>query len=96
MRIIEINKLPNGAHKNQTSSGSMIVSKGWAIIPDEMICDNFPFGDVKVEEVDGVMVVTEWVPGVMPEPENPELTQLDIIEAQVTYTAMMTNTLLEV
>lgn len=31
-----------------------------------------------------------------PEPEpEPEPTQLDIIEAQVTYTAMMTDTLLE-
>lgn len=30
----------------------------------------------------------------VPEP-MPELTQLDRIEAQVTYTAMMTNTLLE-
>ena len=30
-----------------------------------------------------------------PEPE-PELTQLDRVEAQVTYTAMMTDTLLEV
>ena len=34
----------------------------------------------------------------LPEPETiePEPTQLDIIEAQVAYTAMMTNTLLEV
>ena len=34
-------------------------------------------------------------PEPVPEPEA-EPTQLDIIEAQVTYTAMMTNTLLEV
>jgi hypothetical protein len=34
----------------------------------------------------------------MPEPEviGEEPTQLDIIEAQITYTAMMTDTLLEV
>ena len=31
-----------------------------------------------------------------PEPIEPEPTQLDILEAQVTYTAMMTDTLLEV
>lgn len=31
-----------------------------------------------------------------PEPIEPKPTQLDIIEAQVTYTAMMTGTLLEV
>lgn len=34
---------------------------------------------------------------IIPEPEmvEPEPTQLDIIEAQITYTAMMTDTLLE-
>ena len=40
-----------------------------------------------------------WIPLSMPEPEpeqEPEPSQLDIIEAQVTYTAMMTDTLLEV
>lgn len=31
-----------------------------------------------------------------PEPPEPEPTQLDVLEAQVTYTAMMTDTLLEV
>lgn len=36
----------------------------------------------------------ELIPDPEPEPEY-EPTQLDIIEAQVTYTAMMTNTLLE-
>ena len=35
---------------------------------------------------------------ILPEPvgPDPEPTQLDLIEAQVTYTAMMTDTLLEV
>lgn len=31
-----------------------------------------------------------------PEPPEPEPSQLDVLEAQVTYTAMMTDTLLEV
>lgn len=45
-----------------------------------------------------VMTVTSMTAGVMHEvkPEEPKPTQLDIIEAQVTYTAMMTDTLLEV
>lgn len=30
-----------------------------------------------------------------PKPDQPELTQLDMLEAQVVYTAMMTDTLLE-
>ena len=45
-----------------------------------------------------MMTVTHMTEGALPEVIEPtiEPTQLDIIEAQVTYTAMMTNTLLEV
>ena len=97
MRIIEIISLRNGAHRNQNGSLS-VVPGGWAVVPANMICENFPFGDVEVAEIDGVMTVTKWIPGVMPEPE-PEIiepSQLDRIEAQITYTAMMTDTLMEV
>ena len=97
MRMIEIVALDNGAHRNQTLHGKLPI--GWALIPDNMECENFPFGEVTAEEIDGVMTVTEWVPGEIPEPEpvpEPEPTQLDTIEAQVAYTAMMTDTLLEV
>ena len=102
MRIIEIAALTNGAHNNQTIYGAkpntFPVPVGWAIIPEEMVCDNFPFGEVTV---DGSTppVVTSWTPGEIPTPEpetEPEPSQLDIIEAQVAYTAMMTDTLLEV
>ena len=43
-----------------------------------------------------MITVTSMAEGTIPEPVEPEPTQLDIIEAQVTYTAMMTDTLLEV
>jgi hypothetical protein len=98
MRIIEIAPLDNGAHRNQNGSLS-VVPEGWAVIHADMECENFPFGEVEATEVNGVMTVTKWTPGEIPEPEpipDPEPTQLDIIEAQVTYTAMMTDTLLEV
>ena len=97
MKIIEIAPLSNGAHRNQ-NCGLSIVPSGWAVIPDGMVCENFPFGEAEVAEIDGVMTVTKWTPGKMPEPEpiEPEPSQLDIIEAQVAYTAMMTDTLLEV
>ena len=98
MRIIEIVALENGAHRNQTGSFQAI-PEGWAVIPDDMETANFPFGEVTAEEVDGIMTVTSWTPGEMPEPEpevEPEPSQLDVLEAQVTYTAMMTDTLLEV
>lgn len=98
MRIIEIAALENGAHRNQ-SGDATVVPSGWAVIPEDMECENFPFGAVEVAEVDGVMTVTKWIAGEMPEPEpepEPQPTQLDMIEAQVAYTAMMTDTLLEV
>ena len=68
MTIIEISALDNGAHRNQ--SGNMCtIPDGWAVIPDGMETKNFPFGDVATEEIDGVMTVTSWTPGEVPEPE---------------------------
>ena len=68
MRIIEIIALDNGAHRNQ-NGGLSVVPDGWAVIPADMECDNFPFGEIEVAEVDGVVTVTNWTPGEMPEPE---------------------------
>lgn len=69
MRIIEIKALENGAHRNQTGKFSTI-PEGWAAIPDDMTCENFPFGEVEAAEVDGVMTVTKWTPGIVPEVEE--------------------------
>ena len=69
MRIIEIAPLSNGAHRNQIGTFRAIPN-GWAAIPDDMETANFPFGDVTVEEINGVMTVTAWTPGEIPvEPE---------------------------
>ena len=68
MRIIEIAAQDNGAHRNQTAN-LKTVPAGWAVIPDGMETPNFPFGDITVEEMDGVMVVTSWTAGIIPEPE---------------------------
>ena len=78
MRIIEITALSNGAHRNQTFHG-MLPPTGWAVVPDGMPTPNFPFGDITAEEINGVMTVTSWTPGVMPEPEPiPEQTEDDV------------------
>lgn len=54
------------------------------------VVDSFPDGNVK----DYKYINNEYVYN--PEPKEPEKpTQLDALEAQVTYTAMMTDTLLE-
>ena len=71
MRIVEIETLENGAHRNQTTSNPVILPDGWAVIPDDMVCENFPFGSFDVEEIDGVPTVSNWTPGEIPEP-SPE------------------------
>lgn len=82
MTIIEISALENGAHRNQ--SGNMqTFPDGWAVIPDGMGTENFPFGDVTAEEINGVMTVTSWTPGVMPEPE-PEPEPVKSVDSRVT------------
>lgn len=69
MRIIEIEALENGAHRNQSADWitAETCPEGWAIIPDEMECENFPFGTVEVE--DGT--VTSWTPTDIPSDPEP-------------------------
>lgn len=83
MKIIEIIALANGAHRNQ-SGDIRNIPAGWAVIPNGMATDNFPFGEVVAEEIDGVMTVTSWVAGEMPEPEpvpDPEPTDSEVLDA---------------
>ena len=73
MVIIEIKTLENGSHRNQ-SGNIKTIPEGWAVVPDDMECENFPFGEVITEEIDGVMTVTSWTPGIKPEvPELPKI-----------------------
>lgn len=99
MTIIEIAKLENGAHNNQTIySGQIPVPDGWCLVPNSMLpLENYPFGDVEVEEIDGIMTLTKWTPLPIPEPPPPpppEPSDMDKLQAQVLYTAVETNTLL--
>lgn len=81
MTIIEIEPLSNGAHRNQKTSSPIPIPDGWAVIPDGMETKNFPFGEVTAEEVNEVMTVTSWTPGIIPEPgpvpEPPETITLE-------------------
>lgn len=73
MRIIEIITLPNGGHRNVTGDFTTI-PEGWAVVPENMETPNFPFGDIETKEVDGVVTVTKWTPGTIPEPTpEPEI-----------------------
>lgn len=66
MRIVELDALPNGAHRNQTGG---VLPPGWAVIPEGMELEHFPFGQVTAKAIEGVMTVTGWVPGKIPEPD---------------------------
>ena len=91
MKMIEIAALYNGAHRNQTGTFSTIPD-GWAVIPDGMETPNFPFGEVEVAEINGVMAVTKWTAGTIPEPEpepDPEPTTDERITNLETENAML-------
>lgn len=107
MQIIQIAPLENGAHANQTINVTLeALPDGWAIIPEGVsIPGTFPFVHIdSMVDRDGAPYVTamsenrEAYDAAMAEQEQPEAepTQLDRVEAQATYTAMMTDTLLEV
>lgn len=89
MKIIEIQALDNGAHRNQTVSGAVAVPDGWAEIPaDVAIPETFPFVDIQVE---GNKVVS-MTAGVVPEPEpqpEPEPTETEQLRADVDFLAAM-------
>lgn len=70
MQIINLKQNDDGSHENQTLHGAL--PEGWAIIPPGMVCENFPFGDVSAEEIDGVLTVISWTPLPMPELEEAE------------------------
>lgn len=91
MKIIEIKALESGAHRNQTGNLATI-PEGWAIIPDEMELENFPFGEVTAEEINGVMTVTKWVSGEMPQVEETDepINPIEQLRADVDYIAVMT------
>lgn len=68
MRILKLEPFQNGSHDNYEGAFASIPD-GWAVIPDEMETPNFPFGTVGAEEIDGVMTVTAWTAGTIPEPD---------------------------
>lgn len=90
MKIIEIKTLPNGAHRNQQGDFENI-SVGYAVIPDDVETPNFPFGEIEVEEIDGVMTVTKWIPGIIPDVEEPEqpISEIEKVRADIDYIAVM-------
>lgn len=89
MRIIEIQALSNGAHRNQTTTSNTIPT-GWAEIPADMaIPDTFPFVDIQVEGQRVVSMTAGVVPDPEPQPE-PEPTETEQLRADIDFVAAMT------
>lgn len=80
---------------NLSDDGRILSTTFEKYAPDgAILVDELPDGDVSdYRYQDGVYI---YDPLPKPEPAEEQPTQLDLIEAQVTYTAMMTDTLLEV
>lgn len=111
MYIIRIKANEDGSRPGLQSWNSANQPDGYAFCDDEQMAVFYSttpagFVDITIKEVEGYKVVDTiavnqaavdaWVEAhpVLPEPE-PEPTQLDKIEAQVTYSAMMNGTLIE-
>lgn len=77
MTIIKIEPHANGGHDNQTINGvtpeTFPIPDGYAVVPESVgtpeTLENYPFGEVTVEDVDGMPTVTSWTPLPVPEPE---------------------------
>lgn len=92
MYIVETKKQPNGAHRNQGGEFTSI-PEGWAVIPETLETENFPFGEVEVKTINGVKTVTKWIPGIIPEPDpapEPEPTEIERLRADIDFIAIMT------
>lgn len=72
MLAIEIVGAGNGFHANQRSDAPIPLLPGWAVVPESLstseTLEHFPFGEIVVEDVDGVPTVTGWTPLPVPEP----------------------------
>ena len=92
MRIVEIKTIDNGSHNNQIIDGAtpdtFPIPEGWAVIPENVVCENFPFGEVETAVVDGIMTVTKWILGDIPEPEAETFVEQQIadLKAQLVST----------
>ena len=98
MHMICLTPVETGVYNDHKADHITAPPDGWAMIPEDFLLPaTFPrLGSIETKEVDGVMTVTAMTAGTLPEAAEEPPSQLDRLEAQLTYTAMMTDTLLEV
>lgn len=106
MKIIQISASENGGRPALQDWNGSTPPAGYVFCPDELaetFYSTTPAGFVNItvegDTVTDMIVNQEALDAYiaeLPEDAEPEPTQLDRVEAQATYTAMMTDTLLEV
>ena len=71
MHIICLTPLEAGVYNDHNADHITAPPDGWAIIPEDLPKPStFPrLGSIEAGEIDGVMTVTKWTPGEIPEPE---------------------------
>lgn len=96
MTIIQIEPLETGQHPIQSQSHRKSCwLEGWIEVPahlESAVWETLGWCDLTIE--DGKLVGITPIERPEPETVTHEPTQLDRVEAQVTYTAMLTDTLL--
>lgn len=77
MRIINPEELWNGAHAHLEVNDISECPPDWAIVPDDMVTENYPYGkiDTGIRE-DGYLEVTNWIPNPIPAEEVPTPAEL--------------------
>lgn len=107
MHVICLTPLAPGVYNDHKADHIAAPTEGWAYIPEDFpLPATFPrLGSIRAEkrlyageegQEYAMMTVTAMTEGTLPEPVEEAPSHLDRLEAQLTYTAMMTDTLLEV
>lgn len=97
LTIIEVQARPDGGHGLQSQSHRTDCwLPGWVAVPQSLTQAVWDCGGYCVLELDEEGALVGITPTEPPQPEPQPPTDADKLEAQVTYTAMMTDTLLEV
>ena len=96
MTIIEIQALPNGAHRNQTVFGEVTLPEGWAVLAEGLEKPpSWPFVDPTVEEVTCYKTVTYLREKVEIREDGEEVRTLEDVTEEVPYTVPTVTAMIE-
>lgn len=96
MTIIEIQALPNGAHRNQTVFGEAPLPEGWAVLAEGLEKPpSWPFVDPTVEEVTCYKTVTYLREKVEHREDGEEVRTLEEVTEEVPYTVLTVTAMTE-